>query len=464
MEDLTIRNGQVVTPNGMVKGGLSASNGIITTVGVDASLPKAREEVDAGGKIILPGTIDPHLHLGYPTRAGKGEAIFASDFDTESQAAAASGVTTIISTALFWGAAGKSNMACVKRAKDIGREQSLVDFRITAYILNPQHIAEVSELLNEGITSFKFLTAYRGEEARQVGISDVTWGLVYQGFEAISKLPRPAMAMLHAENVDLMEVFSERVKKSGRSDLAAWTDTRPGLCEELDILISGAMAKELGLRLYYPHIGSNQAMEAIGSLCGQGAELFVETCPHYLTFTVDSPLGALGKVNPPLRTADDVEGMWEAASMGLVDTLGTDHVVTSAQTQNKDELWKSTPGFSSLGLPLPILTTYGLENGLLTWQQIAEMTSENVARLFGMYPTKGVLAPGSDADIIIVDPEAKWKVNHKDWLKTSDFCIYDGMELKGKVGKTFVRGKLVGENMKAVAQKPWGKFVEPVLE
>ena len=191
MEDLTVRNGLIVTPMGVLKGGLSASNGIITSIGVDSSLPRGKEEVDAAGKVILPGTIDPHLHLGYPTRPGKGQDIFASDFETESQAAAASGVTTIISTALFWGAAGKSNLPCIKRAKEIGTELATVDFKITAYILNPQHITELEEVMKEGITSFKFLTAYRGEEARQVGISDVTWGLVYEGFEAISKYPEP---------------------------------------------------------------------------------------------------------------------------------------------------------------------------------------------------------------------------------------------------------------------------------
>jgi dihydroorotase-like cyclic amidohydrolase len=464
MEDLTVRNGRIVTPMGIFKGGLSASKGIITNVGTDSSLPKGKEEVDAEGKIVLPGTIDPHLHLGYPTRIGKGQDIFASDFETEGKAAAASGVTTIISTALFWGAAAKSNLPCVQRAKEIGNELSTVDFKITAYVLNPQHVAELDEVLKEGVTSFKFLTAYRGEEAKQVGISDVTWDFVYEAFEAINKYPKPTMAMLHAENFDLIEVFSERIKKTGRKDLAAWTETRPGICEEIDIYISGAMAKELGLRLYYPHIGSTQALNAIEILQAQGADLIVESCPHYMAFTIDSPLGALGKVNPPLRSSEDLEDLWDAVACGLVDTMGTDHVVTCSATQNKDDIWGSTPGFSSLGIPLPILINRGIHEGILSWEQIAKVTSENVARAFGIYPRKGVLAPGSDADLIIVDPEAKWKVNHKDWLQASDFCIYDGMELKGKVLKTFVRGVLVGDNMKAVGEKTHGKFVEPVLD
>ncbi len=462
MEELCIRNGRVVTPMGVVEGGLTASNGIITTVGTDSSLPKARNEMDAGGNIILPGTIDPHLHLGYPTRPGKGEAVFGADFESEGQAAAASGVTTIISTALFWGAAGKSNLPCIKRAKEIGNQNSMVDFKITAYVLNPGHIAELPQLFEEGITSFKFLTAYRGEEARQVGISDVTWGLVYKGFEGIGKLPMPAMAMIHAENVDLMEVFTERVKASGRNDLAAWTDTRPAICEEVDIRVSGTMARELGLPLYYPHIGSSQALDAIIMLQAEGAKLYVESCPSYLTFTTESPLGALGKVNPPLRSHEDVEALWYAAAADQIDTMGTDHVVTSSVTQNKDDIWKSTPGFASLGLPLPVLINRGIHEGILNWQQIARMTSANVAKIFGVYPTKGVLAPGSDADIVIVDPNATWTVDHKDWLKASDFCIFDGMELKGKVLKTFVRGKLVGDNFKPVGKKGFGKFVQPV--
>ena len=463
MEELTLRNGLVVTPLGVMPGGLSVSQGRITVVGVDSSLPKGRQEIDAAGKIILPGAIDPHLHLGYPTRQGKGEPLFASDFESESQAAAASGVTTIISTALFWGAAAKSNLPCIKRAKEVGHDLSMVDFKITAYILNQQHVAELGELIKEGITSFKFLTAYRGEEAKQVGISDVTWGLVYTGFEAISKYPKPAMAMLHAESVDLIEIFTERVKSTPRNDLAAWTETRPGICEALDIYISGTMAKELGLCLYYPHIGSTQALNAIEVLQAQGANIIVESCPHYMTFTTDSPLGALGKVNPPLRSSADVEDVWKAIASGLIDTIGTDHVVTSSSTQNKDDVWKSTPGFASLGMPLPILINRGIHQGILSWQQIAKVTSENVARAFGIYPRKGILAPGSDADFIIVDPEARWTVDHNDWLKASDFCIYDGIELKGKVVSTFVRGYLVGENMAPVGEKNYGEFVAPVF-
>ncbi len=462
MEELTVRNGLVVTPSGVIQGGLSASRGRITVVGVDSSLPKAKEEVDAMHKVILPGAIDPHLHLGYPTRPGKGEELFVTDMESETKAAASSGVTTVISTALFWGAGGKSNMTCIKHAKEVGNELASVDFKITAYILNPQHVAEVPKLFEEGVTSFKFLSAYRGEAARQVGVQDVTLGLIYKGFEAISKCPRPAMAMLHAENADLLDVFYEKFQSSG-DHLAAWTATRPALCEAIDILVSGTIAKSLGLTLYYPHVGSIEAMNAIKMLRGEGADVIMETCPHYMTFTTDSPLGGLGKVNPPLRTPEDLEALWKAVAADFVDTVGTDHCVTSSHTQNREDLWNSTPGFASLGMPLPILINRGTHEGILTWPQIAKITSENVARAFGIYPRKGILAPGSDADFVIVDPEAQWTVDHKDWLKASEFCIYDGLELKGKVMKTFVRGRLVGENMAPVGQKGYGEFVAPVL-
>jgi dihydroorotase-like cyclic amidohydrolase len=189
----------------------------------------------------------------------------------------------------------------------------------------------------------------------------------------------------------------------------------------------------------------------------------METCPHYLTFTKDSPLGALGKVNPPLRSPEDIEDLWQAAASGFLDTVGTDHVITASTTQNRDDLWNSTPGFASLGVTLPILITHGIGKGRLSWQQIAKITSENVARIFGIYPRKGVLAPGSDADFIIIDPEAKWKVDHNDWLKASEFSIYDGMEVMGRVVKTFVRGLLVGENMAPVGEKSYGEFVAPIL-
>jgi dihydroorotase-like cyclic amidohydrolase len=171
----------------------------------------------------------------------------------------------------------------------------------------------------------------------------------------------------------------------------------------------------------------------------------------------------MGKVNPPLRSSEDIEDLWTATSCGFFDTIGTDHVVTSSATQSTDNVWDSTPGFASLGMPLPVLITYGVDKGRLSWQQVAKLCSEDVARVFGIYPRKGILNPGSDADFIIVDPAISWKVDHKDWLTASEFCIFDGMEMKGKVIQTYVRGRKVGENMQPVGQKGTGKFVEPVL-
>lgn len=460
MEDLKLINARLVTPDGVVQGGLTAKDGRITAVGADNSLPPAVYQVDAKGLVVLPGLIDPHLHLGLGAERGKSVEKFASDLATESVSAAVGGITTIISTALFAGAGKSSMLPCMDKAKELGNENSLVDFKLSSFMMTDTHIEEVPALVERGVTSFKFLMAYKGNEGKQVGAVGIDWGFALRGFRAIARSSPPALAMVHAEAAEIIDVLKAEISTQGRNDLAAWTESRPAIAEAMDIAMAGYLALETGASLYFPHVSSSQGMKAAGFLRSQGASIFVETCPHYLTLTQNSPIGNYGKVNPPLREEEDIQSLWNEIQLGAVDTIGSDHA--AYQRHHKEgSLWNCMPGFASTGIILPLMLTYGVATGKVSWERLRKITSENTARIFGIYPRKGILAVGSDADFVIVDPNEEWVLKAENLYSASDFSIYEGRKMKGRAVQTFVRGVKVAEGGAPVRKAPYGQYVYP---
>jgi len=459
MVDLVIRNARVVTPQGVVWGGVAVAGEKVVAVAEAASLPRGREEVDAGGLVLLPGLIDPHTHMGLGARPGRGRAKFEEDFAGVSAEAAVGGITTLITTALF-GRVRDSLLPCLREAKEIGSRNSLVDFRITAFMLYPAHIPEVPAILEEGITSFKFLLAYRGEEGRQVGIPGINWAFVYQAFEVIGKYSPPALAMVHAEEPEIIEFLRERLQKQGRRDLAAWSESRPGICEAMHVLSAGLIARELGVPLYVVHTSAGESLEAARFLRQRGCRVAIETCPHYLVFTKHSAPGPWAKVNPPLREEADCRALWQGLRDGTVDAIGSDHACYQWEHKQGD-IWEMMPGFPSLGATLAVLVSEGVNRGRISWQDLARLAAENPARLFHLYPRKGVIAPGADADLVLVDPEREWVLEARSMRSASAFTLYDGVKVRGKAVRTYLRGKLVAEDGQPVARPPLGQFIAP---
>lgn len=459
MVDLVIKNGVVVTPQGSIRGGLAVAGGKIIQISSDLTLPKADREIDVGGNFLLPGVIDPHVHLGLGATR-RGEDKFREDFRTETIDAAVGGVTTIISTAYF-GGAGTSLLPCIRKAKEIGSQSSIVDFKFTGTIVTEAHLEEITKLTAEGVTSFKFFAVYKGEEAKQVGLTGISWGFIYQGLENIARCGSPALAMLHAEESEVIDFLKQKLKSQGRADLAAWSESRPGICEAMHVFSAGLIAQRIGVPLYFVHVSAKESIDAVKYLRQQGAPVYVETCPHYLLLTQHADIGLLGKVNPPLRQEADNKQLWQAIRDGTVDTIGTDHCSYQRWQKEKGGIWESMPGFGSIGASLALLVSEGVNKGRLTWEQLAKLTAENPARLFGIYPQKGVLSPGSDADIAVVNPRHQWVVSTASLKSSSDFCIYEGREVKGKTVMTFVRGQLVAQDGEAVARSPLGIYVSP---
>ncbi|MEE8473472.1 MAG: amidohydrolase family protein, partial [Dehalococcoidia bacterium] len=400
MLDLFIKNGVVVTPQGLIRGGVGVRDGRIASISADT--PPARQEVDVHGLYVLPGLIDSHVHMGFGAVHGQGEAKYQSDFKTETVSAAVGGVTTVVTTATF-GRSAESLVSRMRRAKEIARQNSLVDFKIFPFFVSRDNVEEIPRLMEEGVTNFKFPLAYVGEGRwREPGMG-VDWGFLYRGLELVARCGPPALAMIHAEEPTIADFLEDRLKAEGKDGLSAWTEARPSACETMHIFGAGLMAGELGAPLYVVHTSARESVDAIQYLQARGIQVYGETCPHYLLLTRDDPAGVWAKVNPPLRREEDKQRLWLGLREGTITTIGTDHC-THQRTVKEGGIWEALPGFGSIGATLPLLVSEGVNRGRIGWELLAKITSENAARVFGLYPRKGVLSPGSDADIVVVDP------------------------------------------------------------
>jgi dihydropyrimidinase len=458
--DTVILNGRVVTPGGVIDGGVAIEGERIVAVGLGDGLPPARRTIDAGGNYVIPGFLDAHVHLGpgsldWPK--------IAQDFRTESRAAAFGGVTT----ALVFLFSLDSYLPVFDDLIRWGEESSVVDFAYHAGINFPAQIEEIPALVEHGITSFKhFFTAYRGEGGGTIEAMDP--GLLFRSFRTIGAVGRGAVAQVHAEDMDLIRVHQEEIKASGRKDLEAWSLARPPICEAIVIDQIASIARETGARPYIVHLSTAAGVEAVERAQRSGVDLVAETCPQYLTLTqtMESEIGGWGKVNPPVRTTADQDRLWQALRDGSVTTMGTDHAPLDLAMKMRggnqfDDIW--TVG---LGIPsgmehlLPLLLSAGLGGDRLDVEQLVRVGSENTAKAFGLYPRKGVLQPGADADLVIVDPSIRGEIGRDFYHGVArEWSPYFGYPIRGLPVLTMVRGTIVVENRELVDPTPRGRYL-----
>jgi dihydroorotase-like cyclic amidohydrolase len=458
--DTTVRNGLVVTPGGIVRGGVAIEGERIVAVGLDEALPESRRVIDARGGYVIPGYLDAHVHLGpggidWPKTAG--------DFRTESRAAAYGGVTTALAF-LF---ALDSYLPVLDDLIRWGEESSLVDFSFHAGINFQPQIEEIPALVERGITSFKhFFTAYRGEGGGTIEAMDP--GLLYQSFKMIGAVGKGAVAQVHAEDMDLILLHEAEMRASGRRDLEAWSLSRPPVCEAITIDQIATIGREAGARPYIVHLSSAAGVDAVERAQRSGLDLIAETCPQYLTLdqTMEATIGCWGKVNPPIRTIADQDALWRALRDGSVTTLGTDHAPVDLKAKERGGGKYQNVWTSGLGIPngmehlLTVLLSAGVGGGRLDIQQLVRVGSENTAKAFGLYPRKGALLPGSDADLVIVDPTVEGEIGEDFFHGVArEWSPYFGYPIHGLPVLTMVRGTVVMENRQIVDETPRGRYL-----
>lgn len=447
--DLLVTGARVVKPDGAVDCGLAIHDGVIAAVLRPGETVEAARTIDAGGRPVLPGLIDTHVHLGNAAQS------FAADCATESRHAVTGGVTTLLPFVITRGAYADV-LPAMQRAVQAG---SLVDMAFHAIIVRDEQIEEIPRLAHEfGVRSFKAFMAYKGREVSPSGIQGMGDGQIYSVFRQVARLPG-AIAIVHCENMELIELHQGPFVAAGRQDTAAWSDARPVFGELEAIRRMVAFAEAAGIQLLVPHMGVGLGSEFLRQKAWGKGRVATESCPHYLAFDKDTDRGVMGKVNPPLRSAEQIAGLWDRLADGTVDVMGSDHCPYTRAAKGGD-LWAARAGITAgSAMILPVLLTEGVHRGRLPLPRVVELTSYGAARLFGLYPRKGALEPGSDADLVIVDLDREVTVDLRALNSVADFSPYEGYVTRGWADITIAGGRVVYEKGEVVAGGAGGRYL-----
>ena len=426
--DLVLHSGRVVSHIGEFHGGVAVRDGKIVAIGDRDDLPSAARTIDLEGRVLMPGVIDPHCHLG-------GNYDYDEDMRTETAGAASGGVTTIL---LFARNPAGSYIPFYQERRARGESQAYVDFGFHFGIQREEHIAEIPRIAAEtGVQSFKCHMGY--EVGNSIGIVSSTDAWVYGAMREAVKLPKGVVSV-HCENTDLVTMLKKEMMATGRQDLAAYTESRPAFVEEEAIVRVIRLAELTGCPLYIVHTSVGAGPDLAAEARARGVDVTMETCPHYLLRTAyDEDLDARAKISPPLRDRENLEGLWRGVLGGAIDTLGTDHVPFK---KTGGDLWSEKPGVVSFAWELPLMLHFGVHERGLSLSRLVELNSYNPARRFGLLPRKGMLAVGADADLVVVDLDLEKEVK----ATGKGTCLYDGWKLRGWPVLTVSRGRVVAEN------------------
>ena len=453
--DTVIKNGKIVSPKGVIPGGVAIDDGIFVAIGRDQNLPQAERTIDADGKYILPGIIDPHVHWG--TKKG-----YDLEVETETRSCAHGGVTTVMN---LLGHAktytGESYLKTYEKWKRITEEKSIVDTVFSISPHTPEHIEEIPKYFRElGVPAFKFFYGYKGEQAKVIGVGSVDDGLLYAGLKTIGELGYPAIAQAHCEDVEIFYWLEPKLRKMGNDRLAAWTEARPNFLESLDTAKLINLAKVTNCPFYVVHVSAGETVDEIQKGKLEGVKVIGETCPHYLAVTKDDEkLGVYGKVNPPLRGRASIERLWRGINEGTIDCMGTDNVPCYKENK-KGNIWEAHPGIpNGSASMLPVMITEGVLKNRISIEKLVEICCSNTAKILGIYPRKGTISIGSDADLVIVDMDKTLEVTPETLQTGTDFTIYEGWKLKGWPVLTMVRGDIILEEDQVIGQPGTGTII-----
>jgi len=456
--DALITNSHVILPQGILNKNIIVDDGKV--VGFTNDTPSCDTKINGQGLVSIPGPIDTHVHYGVYSPIDKAAT-------TESHAAAIGGITTMMRMLRL----GDSYKKSLEPQLAASSNSHYIDYAIHASILTKQQADEMQFCVEKGITSFKlymnlgsdvghvYMDMDPGQSILKEAKVEVNEEIVRSVVENAAKLGCPVL--VHAEDYESCSCGIKTAKEKKKDGLSAWSESRSPDSEVKAIQTVSKIARDCNCTLYFAHIGSAGALEQIKQERQNGTKIFVETCPHYLTLSYERQKGYLAKVMPPIRTLEDISSVWQAIKAYQVDTIGTDHVANQLGLKlGGDDVWSALAGFPGIGTILPIMLSEGVNKDRITLDQLIRLTSMNAAKIFGMYPKKGTLEKGSDADVTLIDLKKEKKVTTELFGGFSDYVVYDGWNLRGWPVKTIVRGELIAEDFEVLGKSNHGKLVE----
>ncbi len=435
--DLILRNAKAVTAGGCSLVDIGIQGGRIVQMGGQMS---ARREIDAFGQTVTPGGVDAHVHLTPPSRRSR-EVNWSDDFESGSRAAAAGGITTVGNMSFPEG--DETIMEGVARDVTEARSLSIVDFFMHPVLLRPteKSLESIAPLHEAGHTSLKFFMSY-GNFDRKL-----------PDFLQAMKIVKDAggIALIHCEDAAIMACCCDALRKLGKTNPEYYPATRPVFAEVVSTHRAVAFAEATSCPVYVVHLASAQALLACQDGRNRGLPVYVETRPLYLHLTADryaAPDGAKYAGAPPLRAKSDVDALWAGLQFGSIDTLASDHAPWSLQDK-LDPAFDATnlrQGVADLETGLPMLMSAGVRTGRLSLERFVAVTSTNPAKLFGLYPQKGTIAVGSDADLVVWNENETRIIDGSKMHSRCDYSPYDGFEVTGWPKWTLSRGDIIVED------------------
>jgi len=445
-----ITNGRIVTEDRVINGTILLSgDGKIAGIREGSATENypPDETLDAGGGYVVPGGIDGHVHF-----AGVGGTIpVADDFYTGSRAALAGGTTTVVDFCEH--RAGENPLACIDRLLRIA-EISMVDFNIH-YTFTRNYREElplIDRILERGITAFKAYTYYDNTALSPGDFREVMAALRDRG-----------SLLIHAEEKTIIDIEKAKVQEKERENMLNLSFTRPGISETIAAETVLALAKENGVSICIAHTSAGDTADIRKRERLAGNERFIlETCPHYLYLTrekLNGPHGGLFTMTPPLRDREDIERLWQAVREGDISILSTDHCAYLRQHKMGKTFLTVPCGVDGVQTRMIFFFSEGVVKRNLDIIDFVKITSTNAAKFYKLYPRKGVIREGSDADLCVVDPDAQWTWDASSIAGGTDYSIFEGLRLTGKIRSVIKGGKLAVRDGEILAQKGSGKFI-----
>jgi dihydropyrimidinase len=458
MIDLLIRNGIVVTPDETRVVDIAIIGEKISALGERGTLGKASDEYDADGKFILPGLIDPHVHMAHPFQ----DQISADDFYTTTVSAAYGGTTTIIDFVIQWDK-NHSIIELIKQRIAEAKDEVVIDFGLHATPTKscPETIESVGEAIQLGVPSYKVYMIYR-HQGRMVDD-----GVLYDLLLEMRK--SKGILMVHAENAPMAEYNQELLLSRGCIQPRYFPKAKPSIVEGEAVNRAIYLNKMANSRLYIAHLSTKEGLELIRSAQNQGDFVLAETCPHYLTLTEALYEGEDGDrfiCSPPLRSQADIDELWRGIGDGSISIISSDHCGFSLEQKGLGNgNFSQTPnGLPGIETRLPITYTEGVLKKKITINQMVKVLCTNAANTFGLYPQKGAIQPGSDADLVVMDPTKEIMITSNGLHGAVDWTPFEGMKVHGSVEATILRGGFIVRRGELKGQRGYGRFLYRKLD
>jgi dihydropyrimidinase len=449
--DLIIRGGQLVTAGSLAQADIGIRDGLVVQIGGDLV---GRKEIDAADLLILPGGVDAHVHLSMSPDDADEQPRWVDDFTSGSAAALAGGITTLGN--MTFPATGETPLAALERESSVADQQAIADFFLHPVLLEttPAVLDEIPHLRDAGCNSIKIFTAFPGFDTQVRGF-----------VEAIRRAGASGLiSLIHCEDDALIADATAHLAQLGQTSLRYYAASRPVVAEVAATQRAVAIAEATSAPVYVVHLSSARALDVCADAQARGVPVYVETRPLYLHLTrerFEEDDGPKYVGQPPLREQHDQDALWAGLRQGVIHTVCTDHApwTLAAKLDPALSIANLRPGVENLQTMLPMLYSEGVRRGRISLNKLVEVTSTNAAKLFGLYPRKGAIAVGSDADLVLFDPHLTRTIESSMIKSRAGYSVYEGWQVTGWPVMTLRRGEVIFSNDMVVGQPGSGSLL-----